>query len=98
MSPKRYIKLEKTLDKYLYGYNNTSMMYSNRDNFVKLTLQLSKVERDEAKIIAREKGMTFAGWLGNLVRKELQNNTPEKVIIESSDDTSVGCRGGRDMQ
>ena len=65
------------------------MMYSNEDNFVKLTLQLSKSERDIAKTIAREKGMTFAGWLGNLVRKELQNNAPDETIMESVEGQSV---------
>ena len=89
MSLKRYINLEKVIDKYSFEYNNTNMMYPNGDNFVKLTLQLSKAERDTAKTIAREKGMTFAGWLGNLVRKELQNNTPEKTIVEPVDGQSV---------
>ena len=89
LSLKRYINLEKVIDKYSYGYNNTNMMYSNEDNFVKLTLQLSKSERDIAKTIAREKGMTFAGWLGNLVRKELQNNAPDETIMESVEGQSV---------
>ena len=33
--------------------------------------------------------MLFQCWLGNLVRKELQNNTPEKTIVEPVDGQSV---------
>lgn len=33
--------------------------------------------------------MLFQCWLGNLVRKELQNNTHEKTIVEPVDGQSV---------
>ena len=29
-------------------------------------------ERDEAKALAKSKGMTFQGWLGQLVKRELK--------------------------
>ena len=40
----------------------------NNDQFQKLTVMLSDSEREEAKRYARSKGMTFAGWLGVVVR------------------------------
>ena len=54
-----------------------------------LKVQLSSEEAIEAKNLAKSKGMLFQCWLGNLVRKELQNNTPEKTIVEPVDNQSV---------
>lgn len=54
-----------------------------------LKVQLSSKEAIEAKNLAKSKGMLFQCWLGNLVRKELQNNTPEKTIVEPVDGQSV---------
>lgn len=54
-----------------------------------LKVQLSSEEAIEAKNLAKSKGMLFQCWLGNLVRKELQNNTPEKTIVEPVDGQSV---------
>lgn len=64
-------------------------MSSLKPEFKYLKVQLSSEEAIEAKNLAKSKGMLFQCWLGNLVRKELQNNTPEKTIVEPVDGQSV---------
>ncbi|MBQ3730007.1 MAG: hypothetical protein II903_10960 [Spirochaetales bacterium] len=34
-------------------------------------------ERDDAKKLAKSKGMTFQGWLGQLIRRELEQKRKE---------------------
>ena len=34
---------------------------------------ISHEEKDRAKKVAKSKGMTFQGWLGNLIKDELKN-------------------------
>ena len=41
-------------------------------NSVKIVL--TENETNEAKQIVKSKGYTFQGWLGNLVRKEIEKN------------------------
>lgn len=52
-------------------------------------ISITTKERQEAKALAKSQGMLFQHWLGNLVRKELQNNIPEKTIVEPVDGQSV---------
>lgn len=37
-----------------------------------LKIQISEQEAMRAKTVAKEKGMTFQGWLGQLVKRELE--------------------------
>ena len=52
------------------------MKVQNCTHYQKLTVQISSEEREQAKKLAKNKGMTYAGWLGQLVKKEL---TAEKA-------------------
>lgn len=44
----------------------------NRDQYQKLTVMISKETRDEAKALAKSHGMSFQGWLGQLIKQELK--------------------------
>ena len=48
------------------------MKVQNCSQFQKLTVMISEIEKDEAKSIAKSQGMTFAGWLGQLVKREIK--------------------------
>ena len=39
-----------------------------------LIVDITPSEREAAKSIARSCGMTFKGWLGQLVKREIRNN------------------------
>ncbi len=65
------------------------MKYESLNQTVMLKVKISKDEIKRAKSLAKSEGMLFQCWLGNLVRKELQNNTPEKTIVEPVDGQSV---------
>lgn len=41
-------------------------------NCKKINISISVNERDKAKALAKSKGMTFQGWLGQLVKRELE--------------------------
>ena len=41
-------------------------------NIEKLNVLITAEEKAEAKDLAREKGMTFSGFIGNLVKEELK--------------------------
>lgn len=45
-------------------------------NCKKVNIAISPQEREQAKSLAKSKGMTLQGWLGQLVKKEL---TAEKA-------------------
>jgi len=49
----------------------------NRDHFEKLTTQISAQEKTAAKALAKSKGMTFQGWLGQLVKAALKQAEQE---------------------
>ena len=51
----------------------------NNDQYQKLTVMLTSREREEAKQYAKTKGMTFAGWLGMVVRDAMQKEMMEVV-------------------
>ena len=38
----------------------------------KLTIAISPVEKEQAKALAKSKGMTFQGWLGQLIKNALK--------------------------
>ena len=39
--------------------------------FQKLTVMITASERNKAKAIAKSRGMTFSGWLGQLVKSQI---------------------------
>lgn len=49
------------------------MKITNVDQVNNVKIILSSYEKEKAKKIAKNKGFTFQGWLGNLVRKEINN-------------------------
>ena len=46
-------------------------------NCKKVNISISVKEREEAKALAKSKGMTLQGWLGQLVKRELKNSAKE---------------------
>jgi hypothetical protein len=50
------------------------MMQTNSDKRNYLVVDISAKEKNEAKSLAKSKGMTFQGWLGQLIRNELIRN------------------------
>ena len=46
-------------------------MDTKKSTTTAIKVDFSRQERDEAKRLAKSKGMTFQGWIGQLVRKEL---------------------------
>lgn len=51
------------------------MKYSEQNMQIRASISLK--ERDEANRLARSKGMTFQGWLGQLIKRELKANQIE---------------------
>ena len=49
-----------------------AMQTPNSDHFEKLTVQISKEEKDNAKVIAKSQGMTFQGWIGQLIKNAIK--------------------------
>ena len=48
------------------------MEYELSNQVTLLKALITKDEAKQAKEIAKSKGMTFQGWLGNVIRQELQ--------------------------
>lgn len=44
------------------------------ERFCNCQIAISPKERGEAKRLAKSKGMTFQGWLGQLVKREIYNS------------------------
>ena len=55
-----------------------------------LAVQITPEERASSKEIARKMGMTYAGWLGLLVKRELRNSDSA-----SKESVSSGTQFGR---
>ena len=53
------------------------MKSPNSYHVEKLNVCISQEEKEEAKNLARERGMTFSGFMGTLVKEELRR--AEKV-------------------
>lgn len=51
---------------------------NSKSTSISVFIALSQMERDEAKALAKSKGMTFQGWLGNLVKKELEAQNADR--------------------
>ena len=49
------------------------MKIQNCTQYQKLTVQISLEERELSKKLAKTKGMTYAGWLGSLIKRELRD-------------------------
>lgn len=48
------------------------------DHYEKLNVLISHEERNMAKSIAKKKGMTFQGWLGQLIKRELEAQNADR--------------------
>lgn len=47
----------------------------NEMNYLKV--RITSEEKNQAKALAKSKGMTFSGWLGQLVKRELKSSSKE---------------------
>lgn len=47
-------------------------MQTLNSDLQKLTISISPDEKEQAKTLARSKGMTFQGWLGLVIRNALK--------------------------
>ena len=59
------------------------------DHYQKLTVQITLEEREQAKKLAKSKGMSFMGWLGQLVKNELATSTAETTSPPNSDSGEI---------
>lgn len=48
------------------------MMQRKSDNAVWIRAFITNSEREQAKALAKSKGMTFQGWLGQLIKNALK--------------------------
>ncbi|MBN2756004.1 MAG: hypothetical protein JXR51_02430 [Bacteroidales bacterium] len=53
------------------------------DNSYLLRVGISEIEKKKAKEIAKAQGYTFQGWLGQLVKKELDQYSNNSSITSS---------------
>ncbi len=53
-----------------------------------IKVQIQKQEKEEAKYLAKTKGMTFQGWLGQLIKNELKKSREEQNGVN---DTARDC-------
>ena len=44
---------------------------------IMVAIDCSAEEKENAKRLAKSKGMTFQGWLGQLIKRELANSTSQ---------------------
>ncbi|MFW5526610.1 MAG: hypothetical protein ACOCOW_06210 [Prevotella sp.] len=56
------------------------MRYSEQN--MQLRASISIAERDEANRLARSKGMTFQGWLGQLIKRELAKSQQDQLSVD----------------
>ena len=63
------------------------MRDENANKTVNVRIDISEIEKQLAKRIAKKQGFTFQGWLGKLVRKELEKN------MSKEPDTNINLRG-----
>ena len=75
--------LKKYLDFYYYYYyqaiilveqQKSEVVKINMKDALMLAVQITPEERTASKEMARKMGMTYSGWLGLLVRRELKSN------------------------
>ncbi len=53
------------------------------DNLLHVKVQISDSEKNSARRLARSMGMTFQGWLGYLIRKELIASSPSAISLNT---------------
>lgn len=44
-----------------------------------MTVDINSDERKQAKALAKSKGMTFQGWIGSLIKRELAQNEKQSI-------------------
>ena len=47
-----------------------------------IRFRLSAEDRQEAKLLAKSKGMTFEGWIGQLIKRELAKSQQEQLSAD----------------
>lgn len=58
-----------------------------------LAVQITPEERAISKEIARKMGMTYSGWLGLLVKRELRNSDSASKEFDSASTQFGRCAG-----
>lgn len=57
------------------------------NHFITIKIDCSAEEKEKAKKLAKSKGMTFSGWLGQLIKRELtvsKLQTPSSPVLGDS--------------
>lgn len=59
----------------------TIMKYENShlEPLLAIKVALSKQQKAEAKLLARKRHMTFSGWVGSLIERELEQNSTQEA-------------------
>lgn len=62
--------------------NNNEAMTSKNTNSdsVAVFASITPEERDKAKYLAKSKGMTFQGWLGQLIKREINPPVQSEAV------------------
>ena len=53
-----------------------------RSECINTRIRISHEESEQAKSIARSKGMTFQGWLGQLIKRELAKSQQDQLSVD----------------
>lgn len=61
------------------------MKYEN-SNLTLVKIAITKEERDRAKQIAKESGMTFQCWLAGLVKKEIPASSSSAISLNTQNE------------
>lgn len=51
----------------------------HQNQLLAIKVALTKEQKDEAKSLARRKRMTFSGFVGSLIERELENDKKEEA-------------------
>lgn len=62
------------------------------DSTLMLMAQITVAERQELKRIAKSKGMTLSGYIGNVCRREIKENTVAEPDLTPQGRDSHGAR------
>lgn len=55
-----------------------AMRYTN--DYIQVKADISPEERDDARRLAKSKGMTFQGWMGQIIKRELASSKEAKNV------------------
>ena len=53
-----------------------------RSECINTRVRITKQESAQAKELAKSKGMTFQGWLGQLIKRELAKSQQDQLSVD----------------